>query len=181
MVGLAAAELASDCFEDRSDGPVLIDRKNRAKIYLRRIVAFTGATLMGNSYVLDVGTIRFHVRDRYVRRLRDATDPKCALEETCFYSAENPFHDEIGDAVLAAHIVQCADVGMIQAGNGFCFTLETLFANRVTRKLLRQNLDGHGAVEPRIACAIHLSHSARAERSADLIGPKFGAWCQIHN
>ena len=45
----------------------------------------------------------------------------------------------------------------------------------------QRNLDGHGPLEPRIACAIHLSDSARAERSADLIGPKFGACCQIHD
>src|SRR6201987_365182 len=70
---------------------------------------------------------------------------------------------------------------MIQAGNGFCFTLEALLAKRITRKLLWQNLDSHGAVEPRVPRAIHLSHTASAERSADLIGPKFGAWCQTHN
>jgi hypothetical protein len=37
---------------------------------------------MGNGYVLNVGTTRFHVRDRYITRL---TVPKSAYEETCFY------------------------------------------------------------------------------------------------
>ena len=77
-------------------------RKDRPKIYLRRIVALTGATQMGNEYILDVGTTRFRVRDRYVRRMRDVTDPKCAYEETCFYSAhkEMPKSEHIATALL---------------------------------------------------------------------------------
>src|SRR5260370_20292766 len=78
------AVIASNRFENSSDDLDPFDRKDRAKTYLRRIVALTGATQMDNGYVLDVGTSRFHVRDRYVRRLRDWTDPKSAYEETCF-------------------------------------------------------------------------------------------------
>src|SRR2546429_4957567 len=49
-----------------------------------------------------VGTTRFEVRDRYFRRLRDLTDPKCAYEETCFYSAhkEMPKAEQIATALL---------------------------------------------------------------------------------
>src|SRR6266481_1017758 len=54
---------------------------------LRRIVALTGATQKGNRYVLDVGKTEFSVRNGYVGRLRDVTDPKCKYEQTCFYSA----------------------------------------------------------------------------------------------
>ncbi len=88
--------------EDGSNGAHPITPKGRAKTYLRRIVALTGATQMGNDYVLDVGTTRFHVRDRYVRRIRDVTDPKCAYEETCFYSAhkEMPKSEHIATALL---------------------------------------------------------------------------------
>jgi len=77
-------------------------REDRAKTYLRRIVALTGATQMGHSYVLDVGTTRFTVRDRYVGRLRDATNPKCIYRETCFYSAhrEIPKAEQIAAALL---------------------------------------------------------------------------------
>ena len=79
-----------------------IDRKGRAKTYLGRIVALTGATQMDNAYVLDVGKTRFHVRDRYVSRLRDVTDPKCAYEETCFYPVHKgmPKAEEIATALL---------------------------------------------------------------------------------
>ena len=88
------AVIVGNRFENSSDDLDRLDRKNRAKIYLRRIVALTGATQMRNGYVLRVGTTRFHVRDRYVRRLRDLTDPKSAYEETCFY----PVHKDMPKA-----------------------------------------------------------------------------------
>ena len=96
------AVIADNRFENSSDGLDPLDRKDRAKTYLRCIVALTGATQMGNRYVLDVGTTRFHVRDRYVGRVRDVTDPKCAYEETCFYSADRdmPKAEQIATALL---------------------------------------------------------------------------------
>jgi hypothetical protein len=94
---LVAGEL-----ENRVGGADLVDRKDRAQSYLRRVVALTGATQMGSGYALNVGTTRFQVRDRYVRRVRDMTDPKCAYEETCFYPAhkEMPKAEQIATAVL---------------------------------------------------------------------------------
>jgi hypothetical protein len=88
--------------ENGSDGLDPVARQYRAQSYLRRIVALTGATQMGSGYVLHVGTTRFEVRDRYVRRLRDLTDPKCAYEETCFYPAhkEMPKAEQIATALL---------------------------------------------------------------------------------
>jgi hypothetical protein len=96
------AVIAGNRFENSSDGQDSLDRKDHAKTYLRRIVALTGATQMGNRYVLDVGTTRFYVRDRYVGRMRDVTDPKCIYEETCFYSAhtEIPKSEHIATALL---------------------------------------------------------------------------------
>src|SRR5258708_4147252 len=78
------------------------DRKDRARTYLDRIVALTGATEMGNAYDLTVGKTRFHVRYRFVRRMRDVTDPQCAYEETCFYPAkkEMPKSEHIATALL---------------------------------------------------------------------------------
>jgi hypothetical protein len=100
LAGVAA--IPDNRFENGSDGVHPITPKDRAKIYLRRIVALTSATQMGNSYVLDVGTTRFHVLDRYVGRLRDVTDPKCGYEETCFYSVHKgmPKAEEIATALL---------------------------------------------------------------------------------
>ena len=88
-------------FEKDSDGEHPILPKDRAKTYLRRVVALTGATRMGTGYVLDVGTTRFHVRDRYVRRMRDVADPKCAYEGSCFYTVDGmPTAEEIATALL---------------------------------------------------------------------------------
>ncbi len=89
-------------FENGSDGVHLITPKVRAKTYLHRIVALTGGTRMGNGYDINVGTTRFHVRDRYVTRMRDVTDPKCAYEETCFYTADKtmPKAEQIATALL---------------------------------------------------------------------------------
>src|SRR5713101_8049985 len=85
-----------------SDGVDPVGRKYRAQRYLRRIVALTGATPMGSGYALDVGTTRFEVRGRYVRRVRDMTDPKCAYEETCFYSTDKgmPKAEQIATVLL---------------------------------------------------------------------------------
>jgi hypothetical protein len=48
-------------------------------------------------------------------------------------------HQEIG-FVLVAYIVESADVGMIQAGNGFGFTLEALAQFGSIGKMIRQIL-----------------------------------------
>jgi len=86
--------------ENRADGADRV--KYRAQSYLCRIFALTGATQMGSGYAFDVGTTRFQVRDGYVRRLRDVTDPQCTYEETCFYPAhkEMPKAEQIATALL---------------------------------------------------------------------------------
>ena len=84
-----------------AEGP-LENSADRAKRYLQRIADLTGATQVDDAYVLDVGKRRFHVRHRYVKRLRDTTDPECAYEETCFYPVHKgmPNAEEIATALL---------------------------------------------------------------------------------
>jgi hypothetical protein len=98
----SVAVIAGNRFESSAEGLDPIDRRDRAKTYLRRIVALTGATQMDDAYVLDVGKTRFRVRDRYVGRLRDMTDPECAYEETCFYPVHKgmPKAEQIATALL---------------------------------------------------------------------------------
>ncbi len=97
-----AGVIAENGFDAVPDGVYLFDGRNRAKTYLRRIAALIGATQMDDAYVLDVGKVRFHVRYRYVTRLRDMTDPECAHEETCFYPVHKgmPKAEEIATALL---------------------------------------------------------------------------------
>ena len=59
--------------------------RNQAQTYLLRVVALTNATEMGDGYLLNVGTNTFHVRDRYVRRIRGVKDAKSRYEVTCFF------------------------------------------------------------------------------------------------
>jgi hypothetical protein len=96
------AMVGGNLFADDSDDVGPTGRRDRPKTYLLRVVALTGATQMGNGYDLDVGTTRFHVRDRYVGRLRDLTNPQCAYEETCFYSADKgmPKAEQIATVLL---------------------------------------------------------------------------------
>lgn len=97
-----AGVIAENGFDAVPDGVCLSDGRSRAKTYLRRVAALTGATQTDNRYVLDVGKTRFYVRDRYVRRLRDSTNPECGYDETCFYSVHKgmPREEEIATVLL---------------------------------------------------------------------------------
>jgi hypothetical protein len=96
------AVIADGPLENRADDLEHLERKDRAKRYLQRIAALTGARQADDAYVLDVGKMRFHIRHRYVRRLRDTMDPECAFEETCFYPVHKgmPKAEEIATALL---------------------------------------------------------------------------------
>ena len=96
------AVIPDNCCGNGSDGVHPVTPQDRAKTYLRRIVALTGATQIDDAYVMDIGKMRFHVRDRYVGRLRDLTDLECAYEETCFYPVHKgmPKAEEIATALL---------------------------------------------------------------------------------
>lgn len=97
-----AGVTAENGFDTASDELCVSDESNRAEKYLRRIVSLTGARRMGNRYTLNVGKTIFHVRDRYVWRLPDSTNPECRYNETCFYSAHKgmPRQEEIATVLL---------------------------------------------------------------------------------
>jgi hypothetical protein len=83
----------------RNEGPC--DARDRAKSYLRRIVALTNATHVLDGYILNVGTAKFQVRHRYVKRLREVTDAKWMQEQTCFYSKQvMPEEEQIATVLL---------------------------------------------------------------------------------
>ena len=71
-----------------------------------------------------------------VRNLRPALQPLLQRQRSFLQTLRQrlsfyALHHQIVDAVLRAHVVQSADVRMIQAGNGLRFTLESLLANRI--------------------------------------------------
>jgi hypothetical protein len=93
---------AANSQDDVDEALGLITPRSRAQAYLRRVAALTGATQMGGTYILEVGKTRFEVRDRWVSRLRDVTDPNCMYDETCFYSAHKdmPKAEQIATVLL---------------------------------------------------------------------------------
>ena len=98
----AALAIAGNRFVNNSHAVDRFERRNRTITYLRRIVALTGATQTSQGYVLAVGTTRFCVRDGYVERQRDASDPKCGCERTCFSLPYNSMSqaEQIATALL---------------------------------------------------------------------------------
>jgi hypothetical protein len=103
LFGLPLADPFLD--NDREPGFGRIDfaqAESRADMYLHRVIALTGATQKGATYFLDVGKTRFEVSDRFIRRLRDSSDPKAKPEETCFYCTFRgiPQAEQIAAALL---------------------------------------------------------------------------------
>jgi hypothetical protein len=78
------------------------DVRNQAQSYLLRIVDLTNATEAGDGFLLNVGTNTFHVRDRYVTRLRGGKDSKSRHEQTCFFIPKQamPSAEQIATALL---------------------------------------------------------------------------------
>jgi hypothetical protein len=99
--------VAFSLFEDNplgngSGAASRVTKEERARAYLNRILALTGATQVDNAYVLNVGKVQFQLRDRFVRRLQNPKDPRAGFEETCFYLVHSgmPKAEEIATALL---------------------------------------------------------------------------------
>jgi hypothetical protein len=76
---------------------------------------------------------------------------------------EEPGPARFFEAVDASH------VRMIQRGENLRFTLEPRDSIGVGQRQVRERLDRHVAPEPRVAGAIHLAHSARADRREHVV------------
>src|SRR5215469_1063520 len=66
------------------------------------------------------------------------------------------------------------DVGVIQGSSSLSFQFETVQSLRIARPELGQHLDCHFALQLRIACAIHLAHSASANKRLTQVRPQLG-------
>ena len=89
-------------------------------------------------------------------------------------------HDEVLDAVLVAHVVERADVGMRERRDGLGFSLETLANLLVLRKMRGEDLDRDRALQPRVLRFVDLAHPSRAYGGEDLVGTEAGAGCEGH-
>ena len=71
------------------------------------------------------------------------------------------FRYQVWDPRVGSHLVDRKNVGMIQSRRGFCFYFESLQPLRIRQDELRQDFDGHVALQPGIARAVYLAHAAR--------------------
>src|SRR6185369_6560858 len=97
----------------------------------------------------------------------DAVGERLAFEQ---------FHDQ----VVVADVVERADVGMVQRGDGLGLALEARAQVGAMRELRRKDFDRYAAVEARVTCAIDLAHSARPERRNDLVWTEARSWGDWH-
>ena len=95
--------------------------------------------------------------------------------------ALNQFHDQRLDAVCFFEPEEMGDVGMIERGEHFGFTLESRESFVIQGDGGRQDLDGDVAPEPRIAGAIDLAHASRAELRDHFIRAEPGTSRQSHD
>jgi hypothetical protein len=89
-------------------------------------------------------------------------------------------HHEVVDAVLLADVVEHAEVGMVETGNGSRPALETRSTLGVLREFGRQHLDRDVATEPRVLRAVDLAHAPGADRGHDFVGAKANAGSEGH-
>ena len=66
-------------------------------------------------------------------------------------------------------------VGVIQGGDGSSFAMESGDPLRVARKLFGQDLDGHVALQLRVAGPVDFAHPAAAEHAGDFVRAKLCA------
>jgi hypothetical protein len=96
------------------------------------------------------------------------------LEPLCRSEAEDTA------SPAARHVVECADVRLIELGNRACLAVKALSELRVSGERLRENLDGDGAIQTRVSGLVDLSHPPGVERAEDFVRTEAGAGRQRH-
>ena len=89
-------------------------------------------------------------------------------------------HDEKFDAVLAADIVERADMRMVESGNALRLTLEAFPKHRIDSQRRRQDFDRDDTLESRVARLVDLAHPTGAERRQDFIRSESGSGGERH-
>ena len=95
---------------------------------------------------------------------------RAGLEPLAQRFALQQLHDGVGHAVRGAEVEDREDVRVRERGDRARLALEARERLGVGRNPLRQHLERDVARQPRVARAVDLAHSSRAERSQDLVG-----------
>ena len=80
------------------------------------------------------------------------------------------FHHQEQGALVPSHVVQRADVRVIQPGDGARLAFETRRAVRVRPHLAAQHLDRDHAIQTAVARLVDLAHAAGPQEGEDLVG-----------
>ena len=86
--------------------------------------------------------------------------------------AFHQFHDEVIEVAVVAHVVDAADVRVVEARDRLRLAMEPLAPLVAQAVGLDQNLDRDRSIEPAIVAAIDFAHAASAERRDDLVRPE---------
>lgn len=90
------------------------------------------------------------------------------------------FEDQEIYTVVVTDVVQGADIGMRELGDGTSFVLESMAKMGILGKMLRQNLDRDEAIEATVSSAINFSHASGAEWGKNFVRTEFCAWSEGH-
>src|ERR1039458_439890 len=122
----------------------------------------------------DVGRLEIAMHDAgIVRRRQAARDLQRRLNRLAqpqSGAAQRLAIHQFVDDIPLADIVHGNNVRMIQRRHRPRFQIEPLPPQGIVRHFRRQNLQCHLAPQSRVSSAVHLAHTARAERSKNLVG-----------
>jgi hypothetical protein len=79
------------------------------------------------------------------------------------------FHGDERLPVLLANVVNRANIRVVQCGRGLRFALKAHECLLVTGNLLRQELEGDKAMQPRVFSLVNHTHAAAAQLLNDAV------------
>ena len=120
-----------------------------------------------------VGDLRRDVQRPAVRR-------RPAAQQRPQVRSLDVLHDDVRRAAVGADFVDGHDVRMVERRRGARLAREARQTLAVAGETLREDLDGHGAAERRIARNVDLSHATRPERPDDPVRPERFARRAVH-
>jgi hypothetical protein len=95
-------------------------------------------------------------------------------------AAFEQLHDEELPPFVFSHVVNRANVRIVQRGCGVCFAFEALLRIRFGVDIRRQNLDRNVSIETCVSGAVNFAHPAGAYGRFDFIWTQPGARRQVH-
>ena len=69
---------------------------------------------------------------------------------------------------------------VIELGDGARLPIEALAKLRIYGEAVGEDFDRDGAIQPRVAGFVHLSHAADADERKNLVRAETGTWLQWH-